>query len=58
VRSRVTRGDRSLQRVRAERTSELLGALERCGDRGAAEIGGVERGESAAELAERRTGGS
>jgi hypothetical protein len=41
---------------------DLLGAdlraLERSGDGGAAEIGGVERGEAAAHLAERGAGGA
>ena len=35
-----------------------LGALERGRDRGAAEVGGVERGEAAAHLAERRARGA
>ena len=35
-----------------------VGALERGRDRGAAELGGVERGEAAAELADRRAGGA
>ena len=62
---RLARGDlplAGLQHLAHDHVLDLLGldvgALERGLDRGAAELGGVEGGEAAAELADGRAGGA